>query len=52
MQINKECERDYDPCSILIDVAMYDEGNPIMDWLCTSRSESVLTLDERDDWRP
>ena len=52
MQINKERERDSDPCSILIDVAMYDEGNPIIDWLCTSRSESVPTLVERDDRRP
>jgi len=52
MQTNKERERDSDPCSIIIDVAMYDEGNPIMDWLCTSRSESVPTLDEYDDRRP
>jgi len=52
MQTNKEHERDSDPCSILIDVTMYDERNPIMDWLCTSRSESTPTLDERDDQRP
>jgi len=52
MQTNKEHERDSDPCSILIDVTMYDERNPIMDWLCTSRSESAPTLDERDDQRP
>ena len=52
MQTNKERERDSDPCSIIIDVAMYDEGNPIMDRLCTSRSESVPTLDEYDDRRP
>jgi len=51
MQTNKEHERDSDPCSILIDVTMYDERNPIMDWLCTSRSESAPTLDERDDQR-
>ena len=52
MQTNKEHERDSNPCSILIDVTMYDERNPIMDWLCTSRSESAPTLDERDDQRP
>jgi hypothetical protein len=33
----------------MIDVAMYDEGNPIMEWLCSSRSESVPTLDENDE---
>jgi hypothetical protein len=32
----------------MLDVAMYDEGNPIMEWLCSSRSESVPTLDEND----
>ena len=52
MQTNKEHERDFDPCSILIDVTMYDEGNPIIDWLCTSRSESAPTLVECDDRRP
>ena len=52
MQTNKERERDSGSCSILIDVAMYDERNPIMDWLCTSRSESAPTLDEHDDQRP
>jgi len=31
-------ESDSDPCSILMDCAMYDEDNPIMDWLCNSRS--------------
>jgi len=42
-------ESDSDPCSILMDCAMYDEDNPIMDWLCNSRSESVPTLDEYVD---
>ncbi|CAN6319548.1 unnamed protein product, partial [Urochloa humidicola] len=50
MQTNHE--KDCDPCSIMIDVAMHDEGNPILDWLCSSRSESVPTLDEYDDRRP
>ncbi|EEC66678.1 hypothetical protein OsI_32980 [Oryza sativa Indica Group] len=45
-------EREGDPFSIMIDVAMYDEGNPIMDWLCNSRSESVPILDEFDDNEP
>ena len=42
-------ESDSDPCSILMDCAMYDEDNPIMDWLCNSRSQSVPTLDEYVD---
>lgn len=45
-------EREGDLFSIMIDVAMYDEGNPIMDWLCNSRSESVPILDEFDDNEP
>jgi len=28
---------------------LYDEDNPIIDWLCNSRSESVPTLDEYVD---
>lgn len=50
MQINHD--RDYDPCSIMIDVAMHDEGNPILDWLCSSRSESDPNLDEYDETMP
>ncbi|KAF8645679.1 hypothetical protein HU200_066125 [Digitaria exilis] len=45
-------ELDADPCSILMDCAMYDENNPIMDWLCNSRSESAPTLDEDVDSEP
>lgn len=45
-------ERESDPCSIMMDVAMYDEGNPIMDWLCNSRSESAPILDEYVDNEP
>lgn len=33
----------------MINIAMYDEKNPIMDWLCSSKSESMPTLDEYDD---
>jgi hypothetical protein len=35
-----------------MEVALHDEGNPIMDWLCNSRSESVPTLDEYDGSEP
>ena len=45
-------QEDFDPCSILMEVALYDEGNPIMDWLWNSRSESVPTLDEYDCSEP
>ena len=47
MQVFKDTE--LDPYSVMIDCAMYDEGNPIMDWLCNSRSESSPILDEYDD---
>jgi hypothetical protein len=48
-QMKNSKDRNIEPCSIMIDVAMYDEGNPIMEWLCSSRSESVPTLDENDE---
>jgi hypothetical protein len=48
-QMKNSKDRNIDPCSIMIDVAMYDEANPIMEWLCSSRSESVPTLDENDE---
>lgn len=47
MQVFKDTE--LDPYSVMIDCAMYDEGNPIMDWLCNSRNESTPILDEYDD---
>jgi hypothetical protein len=47
MQVFKDTE--LDPYSVMIDVSMYDEGNPTMDWLCNSRSESTPILDEYDD---
>jgi hypothetical protein len=51
-QMQSTEQEDLDPCSILMEVALYDEGNPIMDWLCNSRSESVPTLDEYDGSEP
>ncbi|TVU16999.1 hypothetical protein EJB05_33005, partial [Eragrostis curvula] len=42
-------EKDTDPCSVMMDVALYDEGNPIMEWLSNSMSGSTPTLDEYDD---
>ncbi|AQK40727.1 hypothetical protein ZEAMMB73_Zm00001d024168 [Zea mays] len=47
MQVFKDTE--LDPYSVMIDDAMYDEGNPITDWLCNLRSESPPILDEYDD---
>ena len=35
-----------------MEVALYNEGNPIMDWLCNSRSESMPALDEYDCIEP
>jgi hypothetical protein len=42
-------EKDIDPYSIMMGAALYDESNPIMEWLCSSRSGSMLTLNEFDD---
>jgi hypothetical protein len=41
-------EMDSDPYSMLMDAAVFDDRNPIMDWLVNSRSESP-TLDENVD---
>jgi hypothetical protein len=47
-------EKETDPYSLMMDAAVFDESNPIMDWLCHSRSESTPVLDEydfeADDW--
>jgi hypothetical protein len=48
-QMKNSKDRNIDPCSIMIDVAMYDEGNPIMEWLCSCRSESLSSLNENDE---
>jgi len=42
-------EKDSDPCSMMMDLALYDEGNPIVEWLSNSMSESTPILDEYDD---
>jgi hypothetical protein len=34
---------------MMMDVALFDEDNPIMHWLSNSRSESIPILDEYDD---
>ena len=47
MQIQHEM--DSDPYSMIMDVVVFDDRNPIMDWLVNSRSESTPTLDENVD---
>ncbi|WVZ97039.1 hypothetical protein U9M48_042604 [Paspalum notatum var. saurae] len=42
-------QKETDPYSMMMDVALFDENNPIMDWFCNSRSESRPILDEYDD---
>jgi hypothetical protein len=32
-----------------MDTVLYDESNPIMEWLCSSMSGLMPTLDEFDD---
>lgn len=50
----KSLKQETDPYSLMMDAAIYDETNPIMDWLCHSRSESTPVMDEydseSDDW--
>ncbi|KAL5231435.1 hypothetical protein ABZP36_030211 [Zizania latifolia] len=43
---NSSRDRESDLYSIMMDVAMYDKDNPIMDWLCNTRNE--LGMDEED----
>ncbi|CAO2168461.1 unnamed protein product [Urochloa humidicola] len=45
----RQKDKDADPCSMMMDVALFDEDNPIMDWLSNSMSESRPTLDEYDE---
>jgi hypothetical protein len=42
-------EKNFDPCSMLVDVALYDDQNPIIDWLNNSMSDYAPTQDEYDD---
>ncbi|PWZ38628.1 hypothetical protein Zm00014a_013222 [Zea mays] len=38
-----------DPYSVMMDVVLFDENNPILEWFSNSRSESRPILDEYDD---
>ncbi|KAL5649729.1 hypothetical protein ACJX0J_040538, partial [Zea mays] len=53
-QMKNSKDRNIDPCSIMIDVAMYDEGNPIMEWIGSSRENgrkrNVVEEDIGDDF--
>lgn len=42
-------EMDSDPYSMLMEAAVFDDCNPIMEWLVNSRSEAPPTLDENVD---
>lgn len=39
-------EKEVDPLGMMMDVALYDEGNPIMEWLSNARSESAPILNQ------
>ncbi|KAM0850483.1 hypothetical protein ACQ4PT_053047 [Festuca glaucescens] len=41
-------ERELDPCGMMLNATLYDNANPIMDWLTNSRSESEPLLDADD----
>ncbi|XP_039787292.1 uncharacterized protein LOC120653665 [Panicum virgatum] len=47
---NLQQHKEVDPCSMMMDVALFDEENPIMDWLSNSMTESAPILDEYDDY--
>ncbi|KAI4965362.1 hypothetical protein ZWY2020_022857 [Hordeum vulgare] len=48
LQQNETCQDDKedDPCALMMDLAQYDETNPIMDWTRNLRTESEPLLDE------
>ena len=39
-------EKEADPCALLMDCTLFDESNPIMDWLNKPRIEYDLSLEE------
>jgi hypothetical protein len=41
-------EKELDPCGMMMNATLYDNANPIMDWLTNSRSESEPLLDADD----
>ncbi|CAM0910861.1 unnamed protein product [Alopecurus aequalis] len=44
--------KEIDPCRMMMNVALYDEENPIMDWLNYPESASLTLLDEEDECDP
>ena len=38
---NLQQQKEVDSCSMMMDVALFDEENPIMDWLSNSMTEST-----------
>ncbi|XP_039795224.1 uncharacterized protein LOC120660673 isoform X2 [Panicum virgatum] len=43
---NQTKEKEADPCALLMDCTLFDESNPIMDWLNKPRIEYDLSLEE------
>jgi hypothetical protein len=42
-------EKEIDPYSVMMDVVLFYENNPILEWFSNSRSESRPILDGNDD---
>ncbi|VAI88256.1 uncharacterized protein LOC119336156 [Triticum dicoccoides] len=42
-------KKELDLCRLMMDVALYDKENPIMDWLKNPGSASLTSLDEKDE---
>jgi hypothetical protein len=48
-ELDNPQEKEIDPYSVMMDVVLFDENNPILEWFSNSRSESRPILDEYDD---
>ncbi|ONM00172.1 hypothetical protein ZEAMMB73_Zm00001d030105 [Zea mays] len=48
-ELDNPQEKEIDPYSVMMDVVLFDENNPILEWFSNSRSESRPLLDEYDD---
>lgn len=49
MQEADRPEKELDPCAVMMDTALHDQDNPIMDWLARSIRESEPVMDEPGD---
>ena len=48
-ELDNPQEKEIGPYSMMMDVVLFDENNPILEWFINSKSESRSILDEYDD---